>query len=178
MCWRWVGLLLLLSTPALAQTIPEPQSYRVEEYRAPTPATLQGAKVLDTAEAAALWKAGSAKFVDVMPRAPKPANLPKGTIWRPAERRGIPGSIWLVDTGYGDLAQSVESYFQHGLQTATSSNLAQPVVFYCQRNCWMSWNAARRAVHLGYTQVKWYPEGTDGWAEAGFPLEVHEPSTL
>ena len=59
---------------------PEPPGYRIEDYRAPTPATLAGARVVTTKEAEDLWKTGVA-FVDVLPRIPRPANLPPGTIW-------------------------------------------------------------------------------------------------
>ena len=38
----------------------------------------------------------------------------------------------------------------------------------------MSWNAAKRALALGYTHVAWYPEGTDGWAAADLPLEPRD----
>jgi rhodanese-related sulfurtransferase len=31
----------------------------------------------------------------------------------------------------------------------------------------MSWNAARRAVALGYTAVHWFPGGIEGWQSAG-----------
>jgi PQQ-dependent catabolism-associated CXXCW motif protein len=41
--------------------------------------------------------------------------------------------------------------------------------------CWMSWNAAKRAVALGYARVHWYPDGTDGWAAAGLPLAEARP---
>jgi hypothetical protein len=40
----------------------------------------------------------------------------------------------------------------------------------------MSWNAAKRALALGYRSVHWYPDGTDGWGEAGFLLERVEPA--
>ena len=36
-------------------------------------------------------------------------------------------------------------------------------------------NAAKRALALGYTNVAWYPEGSDGWAAAGLPLEKRTP---
>jgi rhodanese-related sulfurtransferase len=39
----------------------------------------------------------------------------------------------------------------------------------------MSWNAAKRALTLGYTRVAWYPQGTDGWATQGLPLETRTP---
>ena len=82
----------------------EPDGYRMEDYRAPVPATLAGVRVLTTAEAGAIWRAKTGVFIDVMPRAPKPQNLPEGTVWRDKPRLNIPGSVWLPDTGYGKLA--------------------------------------------------------------------------
>ncbi|HEU4661775.1 MAG TPA: PQQ-dependent catabolism-associated CXXCW motif protein [Pseudolabrys sp.] len=154
---------------------PEPDTYRLDHYRAPTPQTLQGATVIDTHEAEEIWKKAAAVFIDVLPRPPKPRNLPPGTIWHEQPRLDIPGSIWLPDTGYGALAQRTEQYFRAGLRKATNGNLHQALVIYCLRDCWMSWNAAKRALALGYTHVIWYPEGTDGWAEAGLPLRQAIP---
>jgi PQQ-dependent catabolism-associated CXXCW motif protein len=48
-------------------------------------------------------------------------------------------------------------------------------VIYCLRDCWMSWNAAKRALAMGYSNVVWYPEGTDGWEEWGLPLQEIQP---
>ena len=49
------------------------------------------------------------------------------------------------------------------------------MVFYCDANCWMSWNAAKRAMEeLGYSRVYWYPEGVQGWKRAGQPLVTAE----
>ena len=39
----------------------------------------------------------------------------------------------------------------------------------------MSWNAAKRALSLGYAHVAWYPDGTDGWQASDLPTEVREP---
>src|SRR5215469_14862605 len=103
---------VLASVAARAADIPEPEGYRTSEYRAPTPATLRGARVLTTAEAKELWEGRDAVFVDVMPRAPRPANLPAGTIWRERPRSNIPGSVWLPDTGYGALAAVTEKYLR------------------------------------------------------------------
>jgi len=162
---------LLLAGVAHAQRAVESEGYRTGEYRAPTPATLKGARVVTTTEAEALWKAGSAVFVDVMPRAPRPANLPAGTIWRDTPRQSIPGSVWLPDTGYGALAPVTEDYLRRNLARVTAGNPAKLLVIYCLRDCWMSWNADKRAVAMGYTNVVWYPEGTDGWGDALMPLE-------
>jgi rhodanese-related sulfurtransferase len=39
----------------------------------------------------------------------------------------------------------------------------------------MSWNAAKRALKLGYKSVDWYADGADGWRDAGYPLERRTP---
>jgi PQQ-dependent catabolism-associated CXXCW motif protein len=153
----------------------EPDTYRVDHYRAPTPATLTGARVLTTDQAEVLWKSGTAIFVDVLPRAPRPANLPAGTLWREKPRMNIPGSYWLPDTGYGELAPTTEAYLRDGLRKITDGDAGKLLVIYCLRDCWMSWNAAKRALAMGYSNVAWYPEGTDGWEDALLPLAQSEP---
>jgi PQQ-dependent catabolism-associated CXXCW motif protein len=154
---------------------PEPDGYRMDEYRAATPKTLRGARVISTADAEALWRGKVAVFLDVMPQAPRPANLPPGTIWRDKARLNIPGSIWLPDTGYGSLAPSTEDYLRAGLDRATGADRAKLIVVYCLMDCWMSWNAAKRVAALGYRNVAWFPEGTDGWQLADLPLEQAKP---
>jgi PQQ-dependent catabolism-associated CXXCW motif protein len=168
-------LLVLAATGIRAEAPPEPDDYRQEDYRSPTPATLRGATVISTPQAEALWRAGAA-FVDVLPRPPRPTALPPGTIWRDAPHDSIPRAHWLPNTGFGALAPQTDAYLRHGLETATGGDPGRPVVIFCQRACWMSWNAARRALALGYRHVHWYPEGTDGWGEAGLPLERASPA--
>ena len=169
-------LALALAVPAVAGVaVPEPEDYRVDEYRAPVPATLMGATVVGDAEAHRLWAQGETVFIDVLPRAPKPANLPEGTLWREKARRSIPGAIWLPNVGYGALAESTAAYFREGLARATGDDPTRAVLFFCLADCWMSWNAAKRAVEYGYSRVLWYPDGTDGWEFAGYPLEVVTP---
>jgi PQQ-dependent catabolism-associated CXXCW motif protein len=169
-------LILALAPAAFAQgDVAEPQDYRLDNYRAPVPATLAGALVLTTDQAEAIWRAKSGVFVDVLPRPPKPKNLPEGTVWRDKPRLNIPGSIWLPDTGYGRLAPSTEDYFRQGLARATEGHKGKLVVVYCQADCWMSWNAAKRALSLGYSNVAWYPEGTDGWSFYSLPTQEAEP---
>ncbi|MBO0712360.1 MAG: PQQ-dependent catabolism-associated CXXCW motif protein [Acetobacteraceae bacterium] len=167
---------LLATVSARGGDIAEPEGFRTEDYRAPTPPSLKGARVLTTSQAEALWKAGEAVFIDVMPRPPRPANLPPGTIWRDRPRSNIPGSIWLPDTGYGALAAVTEAYLRDSLARATAGDRAKLLVFYCLKDCWMSWNAAKRALAMGYPNVAWYPDGTDGWAGADLPLEAAAPA--
>ena len=179
MKWVLAGLIaatLAWTGQARAQEKPpEPEGYRTDNYRAPVAATLAGARVLATEQADEIWRSGSAAFIDVLPRPPKPPNLPAGTIWRDKPRFNIPGSIWLPDTGYGALAPATEDYLRDGLARASGGNNAKLLVFYCQADCWMSWNAAKRALSYGYSNVAWYPDGTDGWQRANLPLADSQP---
>jgi PQQ-dependent catabolism-associated CXXCW motif protein len=155
---------------------PEPTGYRTENYRAPTPATLAGARVISTVEAERLWRDLAAVFIDVLPRAPRPANLPAGTIWRDKPRLDIPGSTWLPDTGYGELARVTQDYLRTNVDRATGGDRTKLIVVYCLRDCWMSWNAARRILSMGYVNVAWYPDGTDGWTEMLLPVAEVQPA--
>lgn len=173
--FRHLAAAAVLLLVLVAAAPPEPAGYRMKDYRAPTPPTLQGATVLSTDEAAAHWQKRDAVFIDVLPQAPRPADLPAGTMWRDKPREDLPGSVWLPDTGYGALAPVMQQYFERGLAQATGGKRDRLLVFYCLANCWMSWNAAKRAVSLGYTNVAWYPDGTDGWSAQHLPLELRPP---
>jgi PQQ-dependent catabolism-associated CXXCW motif protein len=176
---RLAGAILaafMVAASAYAQQgVAEPDEYRTENYRAPVPATLAGARVLSTAEAEMIWRAGASVFIDVLPRAPKPKNLPEGTVWRDKPRHNIPGSIWLPDTGYGKLSAATEDYLRRGVERGSGGNKAALLVIYCQEDCWMSWNAAKRILSYGYRNVAWYPEGTDGWERANLPVVESQP---
>lgn len=167
--------LLLTAAPCAFAEVPEPDGYRMDNYGAPTPATLRGARVLSTAEAHALWRDKQAMFVDVLPQPPRPQGLAPGTLWHPEPRRDIPGSIWLPDTGYGVLTPPMQDYFTRELAAATGGKHAALLVFYCKPDCWMSWNAAKRALSLGYTNIAWYPGGATEWQKAGLPLAQTDP---
>ena len=172
----WAAMLFALSvaaSPLLAASVAEPEGYRTEDYKAPVPATLAGAKVVTTEEAADLWRRGGAVFLDVLPKPPKP-ELPEGTVWREPSRYDIPGSLWLPDVGYGELSREMEAWFGDHLAKATGGDKSRPVLFYCRSECWMSWNAAKRALAWGYSGTIWYPDGTEGWAAAKLPLEERQ----
>jgi PQQ-dependent catabolism-associated CXXCW motif protein len=164
-----------LASHAKTKAPPEPEGYRLEAYRAPVPATLKGAAVIDTAKAFKLWSDKTAVFIDALPHAPKPEGLPANAVWREQPRSDIPGSIWLPDTGYGALSEVTLRYFEKGLAKASGGDKQKPLVFYCLENCWMSWNAAKRALTMGYANIYWYPQGTDGWERAGRALEERRP---
>jgi rhodanese-related sulfurtransferase len=46
------------------------------------------------------------------------------------------------------------------------------VAFFCAGpRCWLSYNAALRAVRLGYRRVLWYRGGIEAWGAGGGALE-------
>jgi PQQ-dependent catabolism-associated CXXCW motif protein len=158
------GVSIAEGAPAV---VAEPDGYRTNDYRMPVPATLKGARVITADEAEPLHKDKSAIFIDVFPRAPKPPNLPAGTVWRDPPHSSIEGAQWLPNVGYGVLSPEFESYFRSNLDKLTAKDPAKPIVFFCLKNCWMSWNAAKRAMSWGYTNVIWFPDGSDGWQNIG-----------
>ena len=155
---------------------PEPEGYRMDDYRAPSPATVAGGVMLDTDAAHQLWESGAAVWIDVLPAPRRPENLPPSALWMPLPHGDIPGSLWLPDIGRGALSPDVEGYFRDHLATATKLRKDAAVVFYCLADCWMSWNAAKRAASWGYTQIYWYRDGTDGWDAAKLPMQNAEPA--
>jgi PQQ-dependent catabolism-associated CXXCW motif protein len=169
-------LLVSLAAATLlgADRPPEPAGFRLDDYRSTTPATVAGRPALNTEEAHRLWEAHAA-FVDVLPAARRPEGLPAGAIWAPLPRRDIPGSTWLPDVGRGGLSPELEAWFRASLERLTAGDKAAPLVFYCLADCWMSWNATKRALSWGYAGAQWYEEGTDGWEVAGFPLAAPPP---
>lgn len=167
--------LLLSVAPASAESLPEPRGYRLGDYRAPTPLTVAGRDGLDVAGARRLWEAG-AIFVDVLPAPRRPETFPSGSLWAPRPRQAIPGSVWLPDFGRGALDEEQEAWFRARLGELSGGDPASPIVFYCLAECWMSWNATKRALEWGFRSAFWYREGPAEWAAAGLPLvEVRPP---
>ena len=185
----WVpalGLAAGLSGPPGASTalaagadcVPEePSGYRMSDFRAPVPCTLAGGTVVSTEALRRLIELEGAPplLIDVLPSPRRPAGLSDDAMWLPPERRSIPGSVWLPNTGFGELPVEEERYLRANLDRLTGGDRSRPIAIFCLEDCWMSWNAARRAVAWGYTSVIWYPDGTDGWAAAGLPLAVVSP---
>lgn len=168
--------LLAQSAAAQSAAVPEPPAYRTDDYRAPVPASVAGGHAIATDEAQRLWRDKQAVFVDVLPVPRRPKGLRPDALWKPLPRRDIPGSLWLPDVGRGALSEALDAYFRAGLERATGGDKAAPVVLYCLADCWMSWNATRRAASYGYTRLYWYRDGTTGWEAAGLPTEEAVPA--
>jgi PQQ-dependent catabolism-associated CXXCW motif protein len=163
-----VGLVAWLCTATAAYAVvPEPAGYRMDHYRGEVPATLRGAIVINTADLAHLIKTANPILIDVLPAPSPPPDARQALPRMPLPHRDIPGSVWLPDTGRGALSPALEARFKQRLATLTHGRPGVPLAFYCLSQCWMSWNAAKRAMNDGYTHVVWYPDGADGWQSAG-----------
>ena len=170
-----VAFALLMAAPLmaapLAAQVAVPDGYRMSDYDAPVPDDLPGAEVVDDDAAHALWRSGRVAFIDVMPDLPRPKALPADALWLGRARHSVPGAIWLPLAGFGALDAAGQVQFDAGLRYATGGDSDAPVLFLCRDACWMSWNAARRALEQGYTRVFWYPAGSTGWTFWDWPTE-------
>jgi PQQ-dependent catabolism-associated CXXCW motif protein len=84
----------------------------------------------------------------------------------------LPGAIWLPGAGRGEsFTDSIQFQLARVLEATTKGDRSRPIVFFCQGpQCWLSYNAALRAVALGYRAVYWYRGGIEAWLEAGGEL--------
>ena len=169
---------ILLAVPFLAAaSIPEPDGFRMDDYNAPVPVALAGAQVVD-AQALAAAMANGTIAIDVLPASRRPATLPADRPWMPPPRMDVPGSLWWPEVGRGSISTALDAWFRARLAAATGGQTDKAIAFYCKANCWMSWNAAKRAIGYGYKKVLWFPGGAEAWAAAGFALHAGTPETV
>jgi PQQ-dependent catabolism-associated CXXCW motif protein len=172
---RWILAAGFLCAAATA--VPEPPGYWTGSAQAPVPPTIAGGTVIHTDELDALLRKGGVVLIDVANAVHRPANLPSATLWLLPPHRDIPGSVWIPDVGKGALAPAEDAAFRAKLRALTEGDTNRPVIVYCHHACWLSWNAAKRAITYGYRRVFWYPDGVEGWMAAGKTLEVVKAST-
>lgn len=139
--------------------------YRIARYRSPTPESVPGGKRIMAPEVTELIKAKDAVLVDVTPSEGGRPNPETGQWYLPKPHFNIAGSAWLADVGEGVLTPEQLKYFTSNLARLTRGDRSRAIVFYCKADCWMSWNAVRRAAALGYENVYWLSEGIDGWSD-------------
>lgn len=154
-----------------APSSPEPADYWSGDLDAPTPSTLHGGKIINARQLGALLQTGNVVVIDVSSAPRRPDSLAPGAPWLPLPHPGIPGAIWIPGAGLGVLPDSVDTFFRARLAASTGGDSSRAVVIYCHERCWLSWNAAKRAIRYGYRNVSWFPAGIEGWRSAGFPTE-------
>ncbi len=157
-----------------AAAAPVPDGFRLDDYRAPVPDTVPGASVVHAAEIQALIAIGGAVLIDVLPAPRRPDTMRPGSPWIPRPHLSLPGALWWPEIGRGALPPATEARLLERLHEVVGDGL---VVFFCLPECWMSWNATRRAVTMGF-HAAWFPEGTEGWHAAGHDLVPVTPETI
>jgi PQQ-dependent catabolism-associated CXXCW motif protein len=155
-----------------------PEGYRLEHYRAPVPAEVPVAATVTLDEAESLYRAGTVLFIDVM-KVPRAESAGLEGKWLVARLHvSIKGSTWLPEVGEGVLKPEIERYFRRNLERLTGGDSDTPLLFYCVTDCWMSWNAAKRALSWGYGKVYWYRDGIEVWQQFDLPTETIDPVPL
>ncbi|MEE4279239.1 MAG: thioredoxin fold domain-containing protein [Halieaceae bacterium] len=175
-----LGLLLLAEPLAAAdQGFFNEAGYRSKHYRRPTPANPPAGQMLSTEQLAAFIASDAPVLIDVQAVTVRPEIEEFGLSWLPdSPRMHIEGSTWLPNVGYAELDDRMTHFFRSNLERLSGGDFGRALVFYCVVDCWMSWNAIRRADSWGYSNLYWYPDGTDGWRDAGLPLVHGEPQPL
>lgn len=170
-------IFLLCSTVAHAEEydVDATTGFRMERYRAPVPSSVPGAKTVDTAFIKQGMENQSLTLIDVYPPTGLGPDPLSGEWITPDVRESLPGAIWLPDVGRGFLEPELEDYFRRNLIDITANDVNSAIVFFCTSDCWQSWNASVRAHSWGYTNVHWYPTGSDGWREEGGDVSVVQP---
>jgi sulfur-oxidizing protein SoxY len=158
-----------------AASVREPEGFWTGEINSPTPATLQGGTVIRAADLAALIKSTRPILLDVSSSPPRPEKLAPQAVWMPPPHPVIPDSVWLAGVGAGKVDAATDDFYRRRLREVTANDLNKPIVVYCHERCWLSWNAAKRAISYGYKRVYWFPDGIEGWRAAGFSTGVANP---
>jgi PQQ-dependent catabolism-associated CXXCW motif protein len=171
---RWALLLLVFAVATSASGQPlwthgdEAEDFgiapraelRIDGHTGPTPLGIPGARTIATAEVRKLIQAPPEKrplLFDAIGEDRHPS---------------LPGAIWLPGAGGGtSFEDEIQARLARILQLATLGDRSRPVIFFCAGpRCWLSYNAALRAVRLGYSGVRWYRGGIEAWGAGGGAL--------
>ncbi|MEO0389043.1 MAG: rhodanese-like domain-containing protein, partial [Pseudomonadota bacterium] len=178
---------LLLSAPALADSAKALQAarpdlfdaksgFRLGKYRAPSPDDIPlPAQVVGARDVQTLLDQG-ALAIDVY-GAGQDARIDEDSgAWLISRVRDtLPGAFWLPEVGRGAVSDAMARYLEITLERLSGGNRDETIIVFCRADCWMSWNAAQRVASLGYSNVRWFKNGTDGWLDIGGALTRAEP---
>lgn len=182
--WKLAALLLAWSVASISISMADDAvfdpvtGYRIGRYRSPTPESVPGGKRIMAADVPELIAARRAVLIDVMPSEGGRPNPETGQWHLLKPHLNIAGSTWLADVGQGVLTPDQSKYFADNLARLTHGDRSRAIIFYCKADCWMSWNAVRRAAALGYQDVYWLSEGIDGWSDWGGDLVDAKPEPV
>ena len=60
-------------------------------------------------------------------------------------------------------------------ERTTTIDRSKLIVTYCNRNCKASEVLATQLLKLGFSGVRWMPEGLESWEEKGYPVTIGVP---
>jgi PQQ-dependent catabolism-associated CXXCW motif protein len=87
--------------------------------------------------------------------------------------RTLPGAIYVPGAGDpGTFRDRIQRRLSSVLSQLTSQDTDRTLVFLCEGSkCWESYNAALRAMEMGYRNVLWYRGGLSAWIAAKQQLQ-------
>ena len=148
--------------------------YRSKSYRSPTPTDTSFATVVDAQDIVKLLKENEhVVVIDVVP-----LEMNGATFIQAKDHEGIVNSIWLPNVGFGEIDRMTQNYLVDNLNIAMHKNNNTLFIFYCKIDCWMSWNAARRAASLGFKNIFWYKNGIEGWKNKNLATQLLHPQAF
>lgn len=173
-----IGALLVttLSIPVHAQEplLFDAAGYRAARYRGPVHRAPEGVGRIAPVALAGLRPDVDAIFVDVLPV--EGGYREDDGRWRLAQPHNtIPGAHWFPEAGRAAPPPAILSAFERRVAQLAGGDKNRMIVTFCLADCWMGWNAARRLRALGYRNVWWLAEGTDGWMDLRLPLSPAVP---
>lgn len=137
--------------------VPPSNQLRNGQFHAPTPLTVPGASTLSTQQ-----------FVTALEQ-----QIPLIAVDVLGGDYGLPGAYMApAMSSPGSFQDRIQQQTRQFLGQVTGGDPRQPLVFYCSDPmCWLSYNAALRAVAAGYENVLWYRGGLQAWQMSGLPVE-------
>ncbi len=139
-----------------------PQLRSTQQLHGPTPTSIPGGQVIGTQQLAQLLQGGQQRML-LLDVYGGPQHLPGAVQAGPAAQGG-------------SFDDAVQQGFGQFLQQATGGDTSRMIVVYCGGvQCWSSYNAALRALKLGYRNVAWYRGGIEAWQQAGLPMASSNP---
>lgn len=157
--------------------VPEPEGFKLDDYRGAVPDTVAGAAVVHAEQVQDLQRHGRIVLIDVLAAPRRPVGMLPNTPWVPTVHRNLPGSLWWPDIGRGAISPELDLRLRGRLAEVTAAHPGSLIVFYCKTDCWLSWNAAKRAAQYG-VEAGWFPEGADGWEADGLRTQDATPEFL
>jgi PQQ-dependent catabolism-associated CXXCW motif protein len=155
-------------TPRAVPPVDETQDFgvapsaelRLVDHASPTPREIPGARTISTADVRKLLQLAPGRrpaFFDAL---------------GDEHHASLPGAVSLPGVGNGtSFDDEIQARLAKTLAAVTGDDRARTLIFFCTGpHCWLSYNAALRAVRLGYPDVRWYRGGLEAWGAGGGAL--------